>query len=275
MPNRTVVLSILTAALLFGAAISGCNRNRDTCAAANAPRQERRTKNRDVAYAGNRSVRPAEVLSASAYRPQRRPAARESLPYVASPVSRPQPAYYTQQYTTSGDLARVHEPLPEPVPVHEVFPNYPVAQTYQPAPYYSQPAQYYQQPTPYYPQLVQMNHPSPELAMAQANLQPLPMPVPVTQMQPVQPVVVPTVRPDQFGAPIPELEPIRYHRVANNPPPAPMPAPVPVMMSSGSNRGRQGDSREMQRALAPLPPPGGSSQEWVASPTTAMRGRGF
>lgn len=157
-------------------------------------------------------------------------------------------------------MAQVYEPLPEPVPVHEVFPGYPAPQA----------AQY--QPVQYYPQPVQVIHPSPELAMAKAAFEPLPTPVPQMQ-QPVQPIVVPAVRPDQFSAPIPELEPIRYHRVANNPPPTPV--PVPLMMSSGNNRAQQRDSREMQRALAPLSQPSSTGQDWVSSTTTAMRGYGF
>ncbi|MCD8351325.1 MAG: hypothetical protein LUC93_12020, partial [Planctomycetaceae bacterium] len=80
---------------------------------------------------------------------------------------------------------------------------------------------------------------------------------------------------NHYAAPIPELEPVRYQRVAT-PAPAVNSAPNGVMMSSRvgqtfeSLRTSSLHSSEAQRALAPIASPTRSASDWVPSPFTAL-----
>jgi hypothetical protein len=116
MPTKSVFLAIVAVALGFGIAISGCNRDRGRVAARPVDKRA--------------SVRPAEVLSASAYRPSARQpdyVAASSVPMMAeAPGLRVVP---------------IHEPLPPAAPI------------------YRQPVQ---------PAVVV--HPTPELALARAAM---------------------------------------------------------------------------------------------------------
>ncbi len=120
---------------------------------------------------------------------------------------------------------------------------------------------------------------SPQLAMAQAALQPAFAAYPTPAAAPIptandRDLVMPAA--SHFAAPIPELEPVRYQRVAT-PAPAVNSAPNGVMMSSrrvgesfDSFRTPSVPSAEAQRALAPIAAPTRSASEWVPSPFTAM-----
>lgn len=288
MPNKKVVLAALAAALLFGVVISGCNRNREPSVASAERRQRQQQRTRRDLDTG--TTRPAEVLSASV---RRTPQPRQTPDYQYSqPTVKPTVHSY---YANGVQMAQVYEPLPEPIPV-EHLPAY----RQQQATYYASSGTYYadggssyyaQQSQPYYAQPYQATsyaqtsyyepieviHPSPELAMAKAQLQNPAVITPVyTQPMPQTYIPVPVV--EARPAPIPELEPVRYQRVAQRqiyvePPP---PAPVPVMMSAAPARhGQQSLPRnDTQRALAPLSSQSQQpvqSQGWVSSPTTAMR----
>ena len=278
MPNKKVILAVLAAALLFGVTVSGCNRNREPCVASLDTRHRQQRARRDL---DSGSTRPAEVLSASV---RRTPQPRQTLDYQYS-----QPVV-NSYYPNGVQMAQVYEPLPEPIPV-EHLPQYRQQQAaYYNNPAYSSGGTYYAQSQPYYAQPyqqasgyvqtsyyepIEVIHPTPELAMAKAQLQNPPVITPVYS-QPVQTYVPAPVVMEARPAPIPELEPVRYQRVAHRqvvsePPP---PAPVPVMMSNVPARSEQRHAprNDVQRALAPLSqtgaPPG---QGWVSSPTTAMR----
>lgn len=129
MRRRQIFLSAIAAALLFGLAVSGCNR--DSSRTASRPAN----KNRQ-----NQSVKPAEVLSASAYRPAPRrseplppPSAVYSEAYAMAPASsvyaQPQPVQYvaaTQPVNYYAASAGT------PVPVSDLAPrNAPSAQSVQ------------------------------------------------------------------------------------------------------------------------------------------------
>ena len=302
MPNKRVILSIFAAALVFGVAVSGCNRDRDARVAMDSrrqgqqnnrqPRAEGRDRRKNVSRDRNnvavasRTVRPAEVLSASAHRPARRsrPAAPVSRPYSA-PYEAPS---YGQPYiqAVSHGLAQAYEPLPEPIPVSELYrtqgysgtyaaaaPSYPSASSSYASSYSTSTQPVFVSATevaPMYASEPYVLPSSPELAMARASLEPVEVAAPVyyaPSMQPIQAVeyVQPMERP-VFGVPIPELEPVRYPGVAVQQP-VQAPAPLPVALNSG-RQGAPVRVPEKQRALAPLPQP----QGWVPSPaTTAMR----
>lgn len=282
-----MILAIAGAALLFGVAISGCNRNRDARATASTRRPVKNTKrqergDRDLAQAP--TVRPAEVLAASVKRPQhRRGPAAPGRPYQ----QRPQPTMQRDYYqplpvgSQSGyELAQAYEPLPEPVPVSALYnqsgvseiytlsdTGVPMYQTSGYAPSYGA----YVQPAPVY-EPAQVIHPSPELAMARATLPPPPAAGPV-YAQPAQPAgFVPPIEPQLFHAPIPELEPVRYQRVAQQQPPMPlMSGPVQRIPQLAPITTPQANY-DARRALEPLAQPAPAPQGWVPSPVTAMRG---
>lgn len=267
MPNRSMVLTIIAVALVFGATISGCKRDRDDRVAVNTSNPARRDQRPERIRDNRHAVRPAEVLSASAYRPrQQRPPARETLAYSQRPVTYAQPAPYRPQpaqavYATSYNLPQVAEPLPEPVPVHQVFPHY------SPEPVQHQAAAYYPAP-------VQQVYSTPQLAMAKSNVAAPAAPIYASPAQPMPPPVsVPALKSEQLIAPIPELEPTRFHRVAVAPPVGSHSRQPAGIRSSAPGT----NLSERQRALAPLPqPPFNSGQGWVSSPaTTAMRAPGF
>lgn len=231
MRNKSIILAILALVLIVGATVSGCNRDKRT--AMNTQRQQRSRNGQPTRQA----VRPAEVLSASAYRPQPsayRPQQAEGtasfivqdphVPVVMAQNVQVQPVSYPTYTTTYA------EPIPAPTYTHA----------------YSSPAP---RPAPVvytYEQATVI--PTPELAMARASLPPAPQPT-VYQA------------PVHRAPPIPELEPVRYRapveRTANRP-------VAEVIMSAAPDR------TEMQRALAPL----GHTEpvrEWVPTPVTAMR----
>lgn len=295
MSKRMVVLSVLAAAMLFGVITSGCNRNRDVSDSRRS-RQEKRDQTRkqsktkkakqteryddDSRLLSMRESgpRPAEVLASTVRRSPNRNApperARPRGPASARPIS-------ANEFARPG-----YEPLPEPVPVQ--------AQAPAGYPYYQQPrlATYQPEPNPYGGMLPQFGFTeavvpydgilepgylqtysapaydpmsaatmSPQLTMAQAALEPAP--VQYIPSAAVEDLVVPTINVQQFSAPIPELEPVRYHRVAT---PEPAPLPKPVMMSGNTVR-----QTDVERALTPLAAPTQTPREWVPSPATAMR----
>lgn len=166
MPTKTVIVALLSTTLLVGAVVSGCKRNRDDGLAS---AQSRRRTSRQHEVSSVRNVRPAEVLSASAYRPpvRRRQDAPQSRQQRAPRYDQQGYNTYQQNYPNQVSYQQparrqpAYEPLPEPIPVSHLSaapayqyaamqpvnyaqPTY-VAQTYnQPA--YAQPA-YAQQPT--------------------------------------------------------------------------------------------------------------------------------
>ena len=287
MPTKSLVITLLAAALLFGMAISGCNRNRDDRYAMNNRKPAKQSGRRDQRTRES-GVRPAEVLSASTRRQAPRgqmprgPGTADlvQVPYYAQPAYASVPSQYQNhdvyyaQPQASYTVAQAYEPLPEPVPVYGGYQAAPVA-------YHVPQAQTtYAQPYVYENDLVTIHSsPSPDLAMAKAMLEPMPAQpvfVPSTyQQQPVQYAApAPVVYQQAIPAPIPELEPVRYHRVAAVP--AQPQRAAPVMMSASPARYESRNNRDVQRALAPLPSPAVAEREWVASPNTAMRtGRYF
>ncbi|MDR0362326.1 MAG: hypothetical protein LBJ46_06550 [Planctomycetota bacterium] len=128
---------------------------------------------------------------------------------------------------------------------------------------------------------------SPQLAMAQAHVQPIPLaPMPTHQtgprLQPLQYTPQPTYqappRPMQqvmyAQAPLPELEPMRAYRL-----PTTRGSARPIAEVMVSERAaqleyeQQMDGQEIRRALAPLAPTPiayAPANAWVSSPTTAM-----
>ncbi len=250
MPSARIIAAIMGAALLVGAVVSGCNRNRDVSAAnSRRPAQNAVSDYSDLAQAPMVS-RPAEVLAATVRRPQRnRPATPDTRRAVRETMYHDyyQPGYPPASLSpqSAAELAR-YEPLPEPVPVADLYGRRNA--------YASQPAR----PAPIAPVV----HPSPELAMARAALMrehPAPASVPAQSAG----FVVPPIEPYLFSAPIPELEPVRYQRVA------------------AQTRQRQSRSihdvsavtpaaGDARRALEPLGRPVPSPQGWVPSPVTAM-----
>lgn len=274
MPNKQVALALVAAALLFGVAVSGCNRNRDTRVASLDKRHRQQRSRRDIESGSTH--RPAEVLSASVRRPTRRHNAPDYQYNNTVPTA-------TSYYQNGVQMAQVYEPLPEPIPV-ESLPYHQQPATYYATTYYADGgAAPYTQGQPYYAQPYQGSGyaytgpievivPTPELALAKAQLQSPPVITPVyTQPAPVY-TPAPTMM-EARPAPIPELEPVRYQRVAARhyvePPP-----PVPVMMSTVPARYERANrpQNDVQRALAPLAQVQPSPQQgWVSSPTTAMR----
>lgn len=289
MSKIMVVLSVLAAAMLFGVITSGCNRNRDV-ADSRRSRQEKRDQTRKQSKKAKKSnrydddsrlvsmrdsgPRLAEVLASTVRRSPNRNAPRAPArgPAFAQPIS-------ANEFARPG-----YEPLPEPIPV-QANAGYPYYQDPRPATYQPEPNPYgvllpqygftdavvpydgilepgYAAPTyvsAYQPAPAAVMNP--QLAAAQAALEPAPAAyIPSAD---VEDLVVPVINVQQFSAPIPELEPVRYQRIAT---PEPAPLPKPLMM--GGNTVRQ---RDVERALAPLAPPAQASREWVPSPTTAMR----
>ena len=299
MGHKRVIIALLAAAALFGAAISGCNRNREPrVASAGKPRRQRQTR-REVE--DNAVVRPAEVLSASAHR-------NSPEPRTARRRNRPQPQYYRDAQPNQFQQLAAYEPLPEPVPVSELYTTQQPTTTYAYASEYSQPQAYQLQAGPYYAsagappvynqtsvptqssatpymsepytlqpsqtqpsyyekvydrQPVQIVHPTPELAMARAKLQGPALLIDQVMVA-EDPVDVPLPTPESFHVPIPELEPIRYTHAAANRRPAVVPiAAAPVQQQQSAPQQQQPQLR--QTGSNPV------AQGWVSSPTTAMR----
>ena len=279
MSGKSVILTIIAAALFFGGMISGCNRNRDNRVAMNNRRQPRADSPRaPAAPSAPRGVRPAEVLSASVKRPRANRQYSSAPTMASAPYTPPQPvrsAYphpnaYAQQPIYTVSTSKIYEPLPEPIPV----PNAPV---YTGPVMYAGPT-YHSSESPVYISEPYVLDPvpmpvssTPELAMARAALEPIQVPnTYIPQVQQLQ-APPPVMRQEPVQrVPLPELEPVRYHRVANTP--ASSPQAVPVMMSTVPAQWDAHDRRDVQRALAPLAQPNTStSQNWVSGPTTAFR----
>ncbi len=287
MPSKKVILAMLAVALAFGVVVSGCNRDGETrMARADGKRQPSGKKQRQTKNAGSRrdrtrgtelaqapAVRPAEVLASTVRRP--RQAGRPAASMTRSMDTRPQ---YQQNYqplpvtiATSRNLARVQEPLPEPIPAALYYSQAAYqAQSY-PAPAYEA----YAAPVVHSAPLIvptadpaPIAHPSPELAMARAALEPAPFAAPGYAQQPRPAGYVPPIEPQMFRAPIPELEPVRYQRVAAAPPrvaPVLISGPVvPVPTWSDAPRTGGQNARDAQ--------PPRQEQGWVPSPATAMGG---
>ncbi len=281
MGAKHVFAIALAAAALFGVAVSGCNRESDARMAStgNARRtgQSRAMRGQRArrAVETNSAVRPAEVLAGVAHRSRPgRSAARRFEPLPPAPAPRLDPRQERQ-------LA-AYEPLPEPVPVHAA-----ASRAYVSEPYTLQPSR--TDPSSYEKIYA---HPSPELAMARAQLQgsaPLTDQVLLTEQR----VGVPVPTPESFPVPIPELEPSRYSRATDNaansvvatlPMPwqgrQPQPLPLPPQTAGDwaqqyaryANAALPSSPPQAQR---PVPPADGQPlQGWVASPATAMRTRG-
>ncbi|MCC8181240.1 MAG: hypothetical protein LIP23_10075 [Planctomycetes bacterium] len=258
MSTKTVFTILALACLGLGIGISGCNRSRDT-----AMRPTKRNPN---------AVRPAEVLSASAYRPpvQRHIAAAPAQPgYIQT--NQPQPGYQTAAMTQPRQQFQPRQPqqhqqqqrqyAQQPQQYYAMAPaamvqSRPHQQVTRSVPASREPAQGYQYiPAQSRQRPERQYHPTPELAMARANLEPVRI---ANHSQLPAPVM---------RAPIPELEPPRFARVTY---PVPHLRPSAEVMVSGVQPQRQ----EVQQALTPLRAPTNSrnaDQGWVASPTTAMR----
>lgn len=283
MPSKKVILAILAIALAFGAVVSGCNRNRETRVAQAGKKRQTQTGNkrpssskntakrggsrrgresvREIELAQAPAVRPAEVLSATVRRPR-------------GPSARPYPGQYQTQpiyqqnyqplpvYATSYDLAKVHEPLPEPIPVSQLYSYSQPQPVYQPQPY-AAPA-VYAAPAPA-PEPAWVAYPSPELAMASAVLEPVSFAAPAYASQPAATTTfVPPIEPRMFQAPIPELDPVRYQRVA-----AGQAQQIPVLMSGPVPVPVPAWSASPQPVAQPAPT---RIQGWIPSPATAMGG---
>ncbi|MDR1745451.1 MAG: hypothetical protein LBS30_06835, partial [Planctomycetota bacterium] len=125
-------------------------------------------------------------------------------------------------------------------------------------------------------------HHSPELAMARAALASAPAPASARSGG----FVVPPIEPHLFSAPIPELDPVRYQRVAAQPqqilpllsdmnaPPAPR-AETRQRQAINAVSAVAPANSDARRALEPLGQPVQAAQGWTPSPATAMGGRGY
>lgn len=275
MANKRIIAAVVGAALLVGAVVSGCNRNRDASAAKS--RRPVKTTPAVMSELAQASIaRPAEVLAASVRRPARsRPAPAMRLARRRAQASMYRD-YYQQPYPpavlspqSSAELAR-YEPLPEPVPVSELYrQDVQRGAQYANAPYggaqsgdaysyaFIRDARNAQPRAP-----AQINH-SPELAMARAALTPVAIPPPAPAMPTMAETaarfsnfVVPPIEPNLFAAPapIPELEPVRYQGA---PPQTPrLPRLVPQIS--------QLPARQPAAAKS-------WTQGWVPSPTMSSR----
>lgn len=329
MSTKSIIVAIFALALVFGVVASGCNRNRDNSVASAKTRRQSSKKHE---LSSVRNVRPAEVLSASAYRP---PVRRKRQPpesprrqptmynnynntngYYTAPYQQQQPAYSSASY----QVAQAYEPLPEPVPVSQLN-NTGTASfidsgtsyyTTTPASYnYAQPEYYTNQTTnnrtntrygdlpeyaykpsrpdraAYAPPPPMVARPqSPDLAMARAHLSPLPVPQTQTYAPsaPAAPVMqnntgrynynltpVPPVEPSQFSAPLPELEPVRYQRVANTRTShAPRQVPQVPVVAPGQGWQQQQQPQQQQAQFRQLQPVGGFGGDIAQAERTAF-----
>lgn len=299
-----VVLTVLAAAMLFGVAISGCNRNRNNQYSANNSGQQINDR-RDP----SRHARPAEVLAVTVHRSAaRRPAAasipplEQTTPYYAitqpTYVSRSSyPQYAENVYVRSSNLSQ-YEPLPEPVPVESLRTYQPAVETYSPsagsyggghqeAYEYVQPT-HYTEPAPYaQPHQVYQAPPqlhaaapapsakpvllSPELALAKAAMEPV-APAPMVPVPHTSATSAPAGVPQAHQpAPLPELEPVRYRRAMDSQSIARI---HPAAMYPPAPSGRASNVPSGQSAPAPVAL-SSSTRDWVAPPLTAMRPGGF
>ncbi len=270
MGRNRILITVLAAAALFGAAISGCNRNREPRLADASQRRGARPRSRSRAetteYAA--PVRPAEVLSASARRmaPMRRTARQPDRRAQEQRYAGARAREYSQPvpYVRGRDLAQ-YEPLPEPVPVNELYAarteGYSRTQAYQTqsGPYYAASGAspvYNRTSVPAAPAVAQSAFISAPYTLEPSRTQPgmfekvyegndgrgQPVPpyaspeltVARAQLQGSAPLAraieVPLPTPDSFPVPIPELEPIRYSRAPAGRPPVPVAmAPAPAL----------------------------------------------
>lgn len=294
MGRKRILVALVAAAALFGAVISGCNRDRGADMASAGGRRRQRTQQQQpqaqAIIAEGLAVRPAEVLSASARRmtPQRSARRRgqqyvpppEPQQYAQAPLPRQprQPSAYQMQsgpgYSAQG-VPPVYNRTAVPLQAYPQEQREYRAAAY--APQYSQPrpSAYISEPYILVPSQtrpgfydkvyegrdgralppVPVVHPSPELTVARAQLQGS---APLTDrvVLPEMVIDVPLPTPESFPVPIPELEPMRYSGSAARPRrAAPVAvAPAPAVPVSVSQ----------VPGITPL-------RGWVASPTTAMR----
>lgn len=187
---------------------------------------QRLRTNQAIAYSGQAVPAPAPI---EYYSPSASPS---PAPYVP-----PAPRY---------EYAYVNEPLPEPVPLMSPVYTLPTptadSNTFHSQPYYLEPVYSPAAPSPVYqpavyamaePAYVAPAHQTPDLAWARAALEPMAMapaatPRPAAKPvaypggfvnpEPTTPVCYPTPQGTEvcYPVPIPELEPVRYSRVATN-----------------------------------------------------------
>lgn len=242
MRSRTILLTILAIVLVFGTMIAGCKRDNRTAANTRGQSPERQTR-RGVA-SRDRSVRPAEVLSAATPRhPQ-----MDGTAYLVQDY--PSSGYYDAGSSISAQTTYAALPPVNAGPVYS-----------DPTPVYATTSSPYSTYYPEYAGYVGYNAAppqvtnTPELAMAKATLPSPPPPAVVSQPVHSQPTA-------KVLPPIPELEPVQYRapsgRKGNARPAA------EIMMSDRAKH------QEIRRALAPIGP-ADATQGWVSSPATAMR----
>ena len=155
MPYKSVLITITVAALAFVVSVSGCNKNRNTAMASRNQPQ----------------VRPAEVLSASAYRPPSRQYVSATPAYASAPmpVVESYPAEYYQPRTarSTPDLAIAQASV---APVEVIVPRA-----------YSEPV--VMQPQQHYAPQAQQHYSAPAIARA-----------PIPELAPGRRIKTPTTR---------------------------------------------------------------------------------
>lgn len=229
MRNKSIIVAVLALASLIGVTVSGCNRDQRTAMKTRPQPAQRRAEP---------TRRPAEVLSASAYRPSR-PEGTAAIvvpmseaPMVMAQTVHVQPVAYAQPAPVQTDAA------------YEPYTAYAPAPTPAPAYVYEQPRVYH----------------TPELAVARASLPDSAPPPAVYQPAP-----------QYRSPPIPELEPVRYRVPVDRPTSRPV---AEVIMSASPD---QLEMQRALAPLGPPPvyvepaPVADTAQGWVPSPVTAMR----
>jgi hypothetical protein len=251
---------------------------------------------------GPSGARPAEVLSSSVRRApgrsRREPArARQPIPVVAQPISTDEFAY-----VHVAPPARAGHQQPQDTPSAAPQPQYAFSDSVVPYDGYLESSAGNPAYGPAYASAAASDSgyasiiepspivaESPQLVEAKASLRPPSAPLrppasllPSSSLRPPPPstpvfaayipnaaaddLVVPVVKVQQFAAPIPELEPVRYQHIV-----AWEPSPPKSVMMSDAPRHEENRPAEIKRALAPLPAPAPASRGWVPSPATAMR----
>ncbi len=204
-----------------------------------------------LSASARRNNRPRRSPAATYERIRANQAITSSAPAVSAPapIKYYSPAPSSASYMPPApryEYAYVNEPLPEPVPLMSPVYTLPTAtadnSTFHSQPYYLEPVYSPAAPAPVYqpavyamakPAYVAPAHQTPELAWARAALEPMAMVPAAAPRQPAKPVsypggfvnpepITPVCYPTPQGTevcypvPIPELEPVRYRRVATN-----------------------------------------------------------
>lgn len=235
MSYKSMLITAMAAVTLFGVTVSGCNR--DTRTAMKTTRANSRSG----------TTRPAEVLSASAYRPPAR-----TVVAAPAPVPAPTLAQAPQQ------PARQYHRAPTAAPARQQYARTAPQQNMTQAEYFASAQAYaYSAPAPV-PAARPVQY-TPDLVVARADL---PAPRTTAYAPSAAPVPMPAV---YVRAPIPELEPVRYQRLS--PASSGGRSAAEIMIAEREQRAAQS---ELQSALSPLP--ASPQADWVASPATAMRG---